>query len=136
MENSLKFNLEPDDQDRLNRLCGPTNSTLKQIEKALEIKISNRGSQFKVKGETQNSLAAKKFIKDLYKKLEKKNDVPPEEIHLYLREIMNQNSTESLRDFTSKETFTIKTPKTLVSPKGVNQKTYLEIISKNFLQLK
>jgi len=31
MEQSLRFNLDPDDQDRVNRLCGPTNSTLKQI---------------------------------------------------------------------------------------------------------
>ncbi len=133
MEDSLKFNLNPDDQDRLNRLCGPTNSILKQIEKELEIKISNRGSQFKVKGETHNTLAAKKFIKELYKKLEKKNDVPPEEIHLYLREIMNQNPLENLSNHTPKENFNIKTPKTLVSPKGDNQRTYLEIISKKEL---
>ena len=50
MEKSLRFDLDPEDQDRINRLCGPTNSTLKQIEEALEIKISNRGSKFKIRG--------------------------------------------------------------------------------------
>ena len=93
MEKSLRFNLDPDDQDRINRLCGPTNSTLKQIEEALEIKISNRGSKFKVRGDSENTLAAETVIKGLYKKLEKKTAVPPEEIHLYLREVMNQNSS-------------------------------------------
>jgi len=133
MEQSLKFNLDPDDQDRVNRLCGPTNSTLKQIEEALKIKISNRGSKFKVKGNTQNSLAAEIILKGLYQKLEKKIDVPPEEIHLYLREVMNQSSSTVISGDTSDEKFTLKTPKTLVSPKGKNQQKYLDVISKKEL---
>lgn len=133
MEQSLKFNLDPDDQDRVNRLCGPTNSTLKQIEEALKIKISNRGSKFKVKGNTQNTLAAEIVLKGLYRRLEKKIDVPPEEIHLYLREVMNQNSSTVISGVTSDEKFTLKTPKTLVSPKGKNQQQYLDVISKKEL---
>tara|TARA_B100000315_G_scaffold255991_1_gene300815 strand:- start:206 stop:1171 length:966 start_codon:yes stop_codon:yes gene_type:complete len=133
MEQSLKFNLDPDDQDRVNRLCGPTNSTLKQIEEALKIKISNRGSKFKVKGNTQNTLAAEIILKGLYQRLEKKIDVPPEEIHLYLREVMNQNSSTVISGDTSDEKFTLKTPKTLVSPKGKNQQQYLDVISKKEL---
>ena len=133
MEQSLKFNLDPDDQDRVNRLCGPTNSTLKQIEEALKIKISNRGSKFKVKGNTQNTLAAEIVLKGLYQRLEKKIDVPPEEIHLYLREVMNQNSSTVISGDTSDEKFSLKTPKTLVSPKGKNQQQYLDVISKKEL---
>lgn len=133
MEQSLKFNLDPDDQDRVNRLCGPTNSTLKQIEEALKIKISNRGSKFKVKGNTQNTLAAEIVLKGLYQRLEKKIDVAPEEIHLYLREVMNQNSSTVISGDTSDEKFTLKTPKTLVSPKGKNQQQYLDVISKKEL---
>ena len=133
MEQSLKFNLDPDDQDRVNRLCGPTNSTLKQIEEALKIKISNRGSKFKVKGNTQNTLAAEIVLKGLYQRLEKKIDVPPEEIHLYLREVMNQNSSTVISGDTSDEKFTLKTPKTLVSPKGKKQQQYLDVISKKEL---
>ena len=133
MEQSLKFNLDPEDQDRVNRLCGPTNSTLKQIEEALKIKISNRGSKFKVKGNTQNTLAAEIVLKGLYQRLEKKIDVPPEEIHLYLREVMNQNSSTVISGVTSDEKFTLKTPKTLVSPKGKNQQQYLDVISKKEL---
>ena len=133
MEQSLKFNLDPEDQDRVNRLCGPTNSTLKQIEEALKIKISNRGSKFKVKGNTQNALAAEIVLKGLYRRLEKKIDVPPEEIHLYLREVMNQNSSTVISGNTSDEKFTLKTPKTLVSPKGKNQQQYLDVIYKKEL---
>ena len=129
MEKSLRFNLDPDDQDRINRLCGPTNSTLKQIEEALEIKISNRGSKFKVRGNSPNTSAAETVLKGLYQKLEKKTLVPPEEIHLYLREVMNQNSSTDASSNQGNEKITLKTPKTLVSPKGKNQQKYLEIIS-------
>ena len=129
MEKSLRFNLDPDDQDRINRLCGPTNSTLKQIEEALEIKISNRGSKFKVRGNSPNTSAAETVLKSLYQKLEKKTLVPPEEIHLYLREVMNQNSSTDASSNQGNEKITLKTPKTLVSPKGKNQQKYLEVIS-------
>ena len=133
MEKSLRFNLDPDDQDRINRLCGPTNSTLKQIEEALEIKISNRGSKFKVRGNSPNTSAAETVLKGLYQKLEKKNVVPPEEIHLYLREAMNQNSSNDLSATQGDKKFTLKTPKTMVSPKGKNQQKYLEVMSKKEL---
>ncbi len=129
MEKNLRFNLDSDDQDRINRLCGPTNSTLKQIEEALEIKISNRGAKFKVRGDSENTLAAETVIKGLYEKLEKKTAVPPEEIHLYLREVMNQNSSTDASGNHRNEKIVLKTPKTLVSPKGTNQQKYLEVIS-------
>ena len=133
MEKSLRFNLDSDDQDRINRLCGPTNSTLKQIEEALEIKISNRGSRFKVRGNSSNTLAAETVLKGLYQKLEKKTVVPPEEIHLYLREVMNQNSSTDESSNEGNKKITLETPKTLVSPKGENQQKYLEVISKKAL---
>ena len=133
MEKSIRFNLDPDDQDRINRLCGPTNSTLKQIEEALEIKISNRGSKFKVRGNSRNTTAAETVLKGLYQKLEKKTVVPPEEIHLYLREAMNQNSSNDLSATQGDKKFTLKTPKTMVSPKGKNQQKYLEVMSKKEL---
>ena len=134
MDKSLKFLLVPDDQERINRLCGPTNSTLRQIEEALKIKISNRGSQFKVKGDNQGTIAAEIVLKGIYKRLEKKNiDIPPEEIHLYLREVMNNNSSTKDGNHSSEENITLKTPKSLVSTKGDNQKKYLDVISKKEL---
>lgn len=134
MDKSLKFQLVPDDQERINRLCGPTNSTLRQIEESLKIKISNRGSQFKVKGDNQGTIAAEIVLKGIYKRLEKKNiDIPPEEIHLYLREVMNNNSSTKDGNHLSEENITLKTPKSLVSTKGDNQKKYLDVISKKEL---
>ena len=46
---------------------------------------------------------------------------------------MNQNSSTVISGDTSDEKFTLKTPKTLVSPKGKNQQQYLDVISKKEL---
>ena len=58
----MKFQLKPEDPGRISNLCGPTNSTLKQIEKELKIKISNRGSQFKIEGDSPKAKLAKDII--------------------------------------------------------------------------
>ena len=54
MEKNLKFELSPINQERINRLSGPTNSTYKQIEKELDIKIISRGENFKIQGSKNN----------------------------------------------------------------------------------
>jgi len=46
---------------------------------------------------------------------------------------MNQNSSTVISSDTGDEKFTLKTPKTLVSPKGKNQQQYLDVISKKEL---
>tara|TARA_B100001013_G_scaffold233262_1_gene143424 strand:- start:5811 stop:6782 length:972 start_codon:yes stop_codon:yes gene_type:complete len=136
MSEDLKFQLEPDDQERLNRLCGPTNSTLKQIEEILRIKISNRGMKFKVRGEAEVIKTAEFLLKDLYERLEKNIIMSPEEIDLYSRQVINNNTNiESLVEFNRNTIKVIKTPKILVNPKGLNQEKYLEFIEKKTLTI-
>ena len=74
MEN-LKFQLEPEDHQRIQNLCGPTNLFLKQIEKTLEIKISNRGFNFKLSGKEGNLDIGKKVLLDLYEHLSSSNEL-------------------------------------------------------------
>ena len=129
MKQNLKFQLVPENQERLTRLCGPTNSTLKQVEKVLKIKISNRGSQFRVEGEIEGIKAAEVLLKSLYERLEESGEVSQEEIHLYLREVINNKSNlESVNILNSKNN-RINTPKISVLPKGANQEKYLEVIN-------
>lgn len=136
MSEHLKFQLEPDDQERLNRLCGPTNSTLKQIEEVLCIKISNRGMKFKVRGETEVIKTAEFLLKDLYERLEKNIIMSPEEIDMYLRQVINnKDNIESLTEFNRNTVNVIKTPKIWVNPKGLNQEKYLEFIEKKTLTI-
>ena len=129
MESNLKFELKPIDQERINRLSGPTNSTYKQIEKELDIKIISRGKDFKIQGSKNNIKAGQEILVKLYKRLGDKDNLTPEEIHLFLREAMNKENKEK-KDTTRTP---IKTPKVTVLPKGKNQEDYLKTIKQKTL---
>ena len=95
MSQSIKVQFLSEDPDRLIRLCGPINSNLKQIEETLKVKISNRGSNFNVKGQKDGIEAGKKVLEGLYERSENKKDILPEEVHLYLVEAMNNKNKKS-----------------------------------------
>jgi phosphate starvation-inducible PhoH-like protein len=133
MLEDLKFQLEPLDQERIANLCGPTNSILKQIERALDIKIINRGANFKIKGPVSGLNIGKTVLTKLYSDLEKVNELSPSSVHLYLREAINKSEREKNMEniFTSKSP--IKTPNIVIIPNGSHQEDYLQAINKKTL---
>ena len=133
MQRELKFQILPADKTRLGLLCGPINSTLKQIEKTLNIKISNRGNNFKLKGLKQDVNTGKSVLESLYTKAVDGKDISPSEVQLFLTEAIN-GKNNSQRTFMKKEPDNaITTPKVSVYPKGDNQKLYLETIKQRDL---
>ena len=133
MLEDLKFQLEPLDQERITNLCGPTNSILKQIERALDIKIINRGANFKIKGPVSGLNIGKTVLTKLYSDLEKVNELSPSSVHLYLREAINKSEREKNMEniFTSKSP--IKTPNIVIIPNGSHQEDYVQTINKKAL---
>ena len=126
----MKFQLKPEDHERISNLCGPTNSTLKQIEKELKIKIINRGSQFKIEGDTPKAELAKGIILKIYGDLEKDKAIEPSDIHLYLMNGMNnlKNGKEN-----SISEISIHTPNVDISPNHGNQEAYVSTIKSKVL---
>ncbi len=128
MQREIKFQILPADKTRLGLLCGPINSTLKQIEETLDIKINNRGNSFKLKGSTQDINTGKSVLENLYNKSIDGKDISPNEVQLFLSEAINgtNNSQKTKEKEESKKV--IKTPKISVYSKGENQRLYLETI--------
>ena len=126
----MKFQLKPEDHERISNLCGPTNSTLKQIEKELKIKIINRGSQFKIDGDSSNAKLAKDIILKIYEDLENNKTIEPSDIHLYLRNGMN-NVKNGKRNSVSE--MSISTPNVHISPNSGNQENYVSTIRNKVL---
>ena len=126
----MKFQLQPEDHQRISNLCGPTNSTLKQIEKELKIKIINRGSQFKIEGDSLNTKLAKDIILKIYEDLDTDRTIEPSDIHLYLMKGMNnlKNGKEN-----SDSHISIRTPNVGVSPNHGNQEDYVSTIKNKVL---
>jgi len=133
MLKDLKFQLEPADQDRITSLCGPTNSILKQIEEALDIKIINRGANFKIKGPVSELKIGKTVITKLYNDLEKVSELSPSSVHLYLREAINNSKREKNMENSLASKSPIKTPNLAIIPNGSHQQEYIETINKRVL---
>ena len=133
MLKDLKFQLEPADQDRITSLCGPTNSILKQIEEALDIKIINRGANFKIKGSVSELNIGKTVITKLYSDLEKVSELSPSSVHLYLREAINNSKREKNMENSLASKSPIKTPNLAIIPNGSHQQEYIETINKRVL---
>ena len=126
----MKFQLKPEDHERVSNLCGPTNSTLKQIEKELKIKIINRGTKFKIDGDSSNAKLAKDIILKIYEDLDNNKTIEPSDIHLYLRNGMN-NVKNGKRNSVSE--MSISTPNVHISPNSGNQENYVSTIRNKVL---
>ena len=133
MLKDLKFQLKPADQDRIISLCGPTNSILKQIEEALDIKIINRGANFKIKGPVSELNIGKTVITKLYNDLEKVSELSPSSVHLYLREAINNSKREKNMENSLASKSPIKTPNLAIISNGSHQQEYIETINKRVL---
>ena len=118
-------NLTP---DRLILLCGEFNKNLKQIEKALRIKVLQNGTEFELKGKKEDVGIGVSALFSLKEKLETNSIITPDVVHLSLHSAKFEDK-ENEESNTSK----IKTPRTLVSPRGKNQIAYLDNIKNSDL---
>jgi len=132
MLEDIRFQLEPEDSGRISDLCGPTNSVLKQIEETLDIKISNRGSNFKIQGTVSKSNIGRSVITSLYTELGKKGKISPEDVHLYLRGAMNKSERKEGTNQVAKRE-PIKTPNLVVLPNGEHQQDYIKTVNEKVL---
>lgn len=133
MLKDIRFQLAPKDLDRISSLCGPTNSILKQIEGTLGIKIINRGSDFKIKGNSSNLDIGKSVITNLYTELGKKRSISPGDVHLFLREAMNKSERNKNGKNSESNKTPIKTPNLVVLPNGEHQQNYVKTVNQKVL---
>lgn len=126
----LEFRVSPADNQRLARLCGQFDEHLKQIEKRLGVRISNRGDLFSIEGDDSPANSAKALINHLYAMTE--NDtLVPEEVHLSLQEsgldAMQKEVAAPRNDII------IKTRKSTIQCRGPRQQEYVRSIKERDL---
>jgi phosphate starvation-inducible PhoH-like protein len=81
----MEITLQPEDNARLNNLCGALDENIKQIETALEVNINRRGSTFNISGKLDNMRLAAQLIENFYVRAKKPLEL--EDIQLGLVEI-------------------------------------------------
>jgi phosphate starvation-inducible PhoH-like protein len=114
------------DQRRLTTLCGQFDENLKHIERRLQVKVGRRGHHFRVEGDTENVAAGVEVIRHLYRETEATDDIPPDTVHLYIRETGLERLPDAV-PFDGSITV-IKTPKLQAKPRGTNQQQYVHRI--------
>ncbi len=81
----MEITLQPEDNVRLNNLCGALDENIKQIETALEVNINRRGSTFNISGKLDNTRLAAQLIENFYVRAKKPLEL--EDVQLGLVEI-------------------------------------------------
>ena len=81
----MEITLNPEDNARLNNLCGALDENIKQIETALEVNINRRGSVFNISGKLDNTRLAAQLLENFY--VRAKKPLALEDIQLGLVEI-------------------------------------------------
>jgi phosphate starvation-inducible protein PhoH and related proteins len=81
----MEITLQPEDNARLNNLCGALDENIKQIETALEVNINRRGSTFNISGKLDNTRLAAQLLENFYVRAKKPLEL--EDIQLGLVEI-------------------------------------------------
>ena len=118
--------LEPLDNERLTNLCGQFDDHLRQLERRLGVEINNRGNKFHIIGDQSPVTATGKLLQELYE-IAKDTIISPEVVHLYLQE----SGIEDLLDDDVLESVVIRTKRSLIKPRGVNQRKYVSSIQRN-----
>ena len=135
------FTLEPQENDRLQSLCGAFDENIKLIEKEFNLNISRNNFTFTVKSNDENPKShheqlidrAAKLIQTLYVETApikgKVKELDLEDVHVALQEsrMLSQAGSES-RSENHVYSTTIKTKRGLIKPRGENQIQYLHNI--------
>jgi phosphate starvation-inducible PhoH-like protein len=124
---SIRFSITPDDNERLQNLCGQFDQHLRLLETHLSVDIQNRGHQFNLIGNPEDVQYAQNILIELYN--DTKNDVlTPESLHLFLRSLGNQRLNQKAARIEKELSASIRTKRGLIKARGVIQQDYIENI--------
>jgi len=116
----MKFTLDIQSSDQLANICGSLDKNLDNIEKILKVKVSNKGSDFNIKGD--NAPLAISVLQELLSLSESKT-IDSGDINLCIKSQKNGNG--------SIKSVTIKTSRKHINIRSANQQNYVNAIIEN-----
>ncbi|WP_029408163.1 PhoH family protein [Thiomicrorhabdus sp. Milos-T2] len=119
---TIQFSLYPEDNERLQNLCGWRNEHFDQVELRLGVEINSRGFQVSVTGIENRTVQAEQLIRDLYEETNHET-LSPDKVHLFLHEFgLDQEKT------LDSEQILVKTRRKTIKTRNPNQANYIEAI--------
>ena len=127
--------LEFPDNRLLIDLCGPYDSHLTAVEKALEVQIVRRGNVLSILGDEASQSRASSALHALYLRLESGKEVNPTDVDREMRmgtsEIIPETRAGDQLEMLRGNGIEIKTRKKLVEPRTDAQKSYVQSLFQN-----
>ncbi|QCU90774.1 PhoH family protein [Thiomicrorhabdus sediminis] len=122
---TIQFSLFPEDNTRLQNLCGWHNEHFDQIEIRLGVEINSRGFNISVTGLAERLVKAEQILRNLYEETAKET-LTPEKVHLELHQLgLDQDKA------LDNEQVLIKTRRKTIKTRNPNQASYIEAIQQN-----
>ena len=126
MQDSLAFQLEPQDQRRLAELCGQMQQHITLIESQLKVEIANRGHLFQISGDEGRVRQARFVIEQLYQKTGA-DVLNQDDVHLALRDA-GATLAHDVQSHGAGKDIRIETKRGTITGRGDNQRRYLKRI--------
>lgn len=119
---TIQFSLFPEDNERLQNLCGWRNEHFDQVELRMGVEINARGFQVSITGLADRIVKAEEVVRDLYESTAEET-LSPEKVHLLLHEY-GLDSEKAL----DSEQMLVKTRRKTIKTRNPNQANYIEAI--------
>lgn len=128
MSVSRRFSLSGDNL-QLARLCGALDENLRQVEQALDVTITRRGSQFEVSGAQADQ--AVQLVKQFHQQAAK-HDLPIESIQLGIVQVQAAGQTQaSAGTPAASDVYQLRTRRSDLRPRTPRQAEYIDQILKH-----
>ena len=122
----LRHAFIPLDNARLAHLCGSLDSHLRDIEAALDVRITRRNESFRVEGAKDAAERAVALLQSLYDRA--RHPIPPEAFQLALVEAMASGGADAEPAADAPPDLTLRTRRHDLAGRTPNQHTYLRNI--------
>lgn len=119
--------LESPDNAALANLSGQFDENLRQIERRLDILISNRGGRFRLSGAPAAVQAGSRILRELFR-LAATAPVDAQRLHMTIQENLMEHAAIPAGESADDGGLTMKTRRLHIRPRGSNQRAYLEAI--------
>jgi len=120
--NTIQFTLFPEENERLQNLCGWRNEHFEQIELRLGVEVNSRGFQVSVTGLPDRVVKAEQIIRDLYEETAE-GTLTLEAVHLTLHE----RGLDSDTALTTEQVL-VKTRRKTIKTRNQNQARYIDAV--------
>lgn len=123
--------LSPEDNRRLQGLCGHCDEHIQLIENRLSVRIRQRGYTFSVSGEPVCVDRACQTLENLYREASIRPRLASHEVHLYLQALPARPSESGNTVTDDGQRCDIRTRRTVVTARGENQVKYIRSMLQN-----